>query len=767
MERTHCLSKITVSLTHSLLICLVAAASKNITTDQKALLAPKDHITYAPTNLLTQNWTSNTSVCTGISITCDVNSHEVAALDISQFNLQGTVIPNTTGNLRNLKWLGLAYKLLDIFNFKIELSFLFGKLQKIKNLGLTGNPLDRILSGSIGIESPYITKLITNSNLLSFHGEKLQSSFDRTLLALKAYISYVPPNFLAQNWTSNTSVCNWIGITCDVNSHRVTALNISSLNLQGTIPPQLGNRDIPPFIFTVHKLKFLDFGDNQLSGSLSSVTFNLSSVLDIRLDSDKLSDEIPHEIGYLPNLENLVLGFNNLVGVAPAAIFNMSTVKEIYRFSGTIPSFITNASKLVYLDMGTNSFSGIIPNTIGNNLRNLDWLDLTYNCLTSLTLELSFLSSLTNCKKLRFLGLTGNPLDGVLPTSIDLEGNKLTGSIPVTFGRLQKLQGLYLPFNKLAGSIPDHLCHLARLNTLGLAGNKFSGSIPSCLGNLTSPRSPDLGSNRLTSVLPSTFWNLKDILFFDLSSNSLDGPLSLDIGNLKVVIGINLSRNNFSGDIPSTIGGLKDLQNISLACNGLEGLIPESFGYLTGLEILDLSNNKIFGFIPISFEKLLYLKALNLSFNKLEGEIPRGGPFANFTAKSFMGNGKLCGLPNLQFPKCKRRTRRKSKNKMLPLVIVLPLSTALIIVIPLTLKYKSIRGGKSSTRLLNDGILSSQGTLGRFSYQDLFRATDKFSKDNLIDIGSFGSVYRGRLRDGIEVAIKVFHQNLCNGIEEF
>ncbi|KAK9178292.1 hypothetical protein WN943_027482 [Citrus x changshan-huyou] len=149
MERTHCLSKITVSLTHSMLICLVAAASKNITTDQKSLLAPKDHITYAPTNLLTQNWTSNTSVCTGISISCDVNSHEVAALDISQFNLQGTIIPNTTGNLRNLKWLGLAYKLFDIFNFKIELSFLFGKLQKIKNLRLTGNPLDRILSGSI------------------------------------------------------------------------------------------------------------------------------------------------------------------------------------------------------------------------------------------------------------------------------------------------------------------------------------------------------------------------------------------------------------------------------------------------------------------------------------------------------------------------------------------------------------------------------------------------------------------------------------------
>lgn len=43
----------------------------------------------------------------------------------------------------------------------------------------------------------------------------------------------------------------------------------------------------------------------------------------------------------------------------------------------------------------------------------------------------------------------------------------------------------------------------------------------------------------------------------------------------------------------------------------------------------------------------------------------------------------------------------------------------------------------------------------------------KFSKDNLIDIGGFGSVYRGRLRDGIEVAIKVFHQNCAMALKNF
>ncbi|KAH9648326.1 protein kinase domain-containing protein [Citrus sinensis] len=391
----------------------------------------------------------------------------------------------------------------------------------------------------------------------------------QALLALEAHISYDPTNLLAQNWTSNTSVCNWIGITCDVNSHRVTALNISSLNLQG---------------------------------------------------------EIPHEIGYLPSLTKLALGYNSLVGnnslsgSLPSridlALPNVKALSLAYnRFSGTIQSPITNASKLTILELGGNSFSGFIPNTIG--------------------------------------------------------------------------------------SIPGDLCHLARLDTLSLCGNSFSGSIPSCIG-----------------------------------------------------------------DIPATIGGLKDVQNISLPYNRLEGPIPESFGYLTSLEILDLSNNKISGFILISLEKLLYLKKLNLSFNKLEGEIPRGGPFANFTAKSFMGNEKLCGLPHLQVPQCKHQTRPKSSKKMILLVIVLPLSAALIAVVVLALKYKSTRRGKS-TGLSNGGILLSQATKRRLPYQDLSRATNRFGRDNLIGIGSFGYVYKAELDDGIEVAIKVFHQECARAMKSF
>ncbi|KAH9666236.1 protein kinase domain-containing protein [Citrus sinensis] len=725
------------------------------------------------------------------------------------------------------------------------------------------------------------------------------------LLALKAHITHDPTNFLAKNWNTSTPVCNWIGVACDVHSHRVIVLNISSLNLTGTIPSQLGNLSslqslnlsfnrlsgsIPSAIFTMSTLKNVTFRENQLSGqiptnicsnlpfleflsltgnmfhggipsALSKCTYlqklseiprefgnladlewmslwennlrgaiprelgNLTGLEILDMSENFLTGEIPLEIGNLRNLKDLILSENKLVGIVPFAIFNVSTLKLLQlqnnsllgclssianvrlpnleeldlwanNFSGTIPHFIFNTSKLSRLDLNSNSFSGFIPNTF-DNLRNLEWLSLRDNYLTSSTPKLSFLSSLSNCNSLRFIDLSDNPLDGILPktsignlshslkefymsncnvsggipeeisnlthlTTIILGGNKLNGSIPITLGKLQKLQGLGLGDNKLEGSIPDDICRLAELYRLELGGNKLYGSIPTCFGNLASLRILSLGSNKLTSI-PLTFWNLKDILQLNFSSNFLTGPLPLEIGNLKVLIVIDFSMNNFSGVISTEIGGLKNLEYLFLGYNRLRGSIPDSFGDLISLKSLNLSNNNLSGAIPTSLEKLSYLEDLNLSFNKLEGEIPRGGSFANFSAESFEGNELLCGSPNLQVPPCKTSIHHTSWKNSLLLGIVLPLSTTLlIVVIWLILRYRQ-RGKQPS----NDANMSLVATWRKFSYLELCRATDGFSENNLIGRGGFGSVYKARLGNGMEVAVKVFNLQCGRAFKSF
>ncbi|XP_070675754.1 probable LRR receptor-like serine/threonine-protein kinase At3g47570 [Malus domestica] len=69
------------------------------------------------------------------------------------------------------------------------------------------------------------------------------STDQSALLALKAQITSDAQNILTANWSSasNPDICNWVGVTCGARHHRVTALNLSSMDFAGVIPPHLGN----------------------------------------------------------------------------------------------------------------------------------------------------------------------------------------------------------------------------------------------------------------------------------------------------------------------------------------------------------------------------------------------------------------------------------------------------------------------------------------------------------------------------------------------
>ncbi|PIN16587.1 Non-specific serine/threonine protein kinase [Handroanthus impetiginosus] len=107
---------------------------------------------------------------------------------------------------------------------------------------------------------------------------------ESSLLAFKSHItndSFDPT--LRKNWTTKTSICNWIGVTCGSRHRRVIALNISYMFLEGTIPPHIGNLsflvylnitgnlfhgDLPNELAHLRRLRVLDFSNNSFAGEL-------------------------------------------------------------------------------------------------------------------------------------------------------------------------------------------------------------------------------------------------------------------------------------------------------------------------------------------------------------------------------------------------------------------------------------------------------------------------------------------------------------------
>ncbi|XVF78840.1 hypothetical protein PTKIN_Ptkin14bG0169600 [Pterospermum kingtungense] len=550
------------------------------------------------------------------------------------------------------------------------------------------------------------------------------------------------------------------------------SLDLSANNLTGHIPLEIAS---------LLNLEELSLAHNSISGIIPPPIFNSSTVGFINLGDNQLSGYLPSTTGpWLPKLEILELGVNDL--------------------SGLIPASISNASRLTLLDIGHNSFSGYIPIELGN-LRNLQGLIMQGNNLAS-TSDLSFLSSLTNCRDIGLLAFGSNPLiRGKLPVSIgnlsigqidasdcsikgsiprelgnmsnlisfNLDNNELVGSIPTTIGQLINLQRLSLEGNNLEGSIPLELCNLKGLGFLYLTGNKLDGPLPKCLCNLLSLRHLVLGSNKFVNSIPSSLTRLTDILLLDLSSNSLSGALPIDVGKWKVITSIDFSINQLSGEIPSSIGELKDLNYLSLSGNRFQGPIPESFGGLIGLQVLDLSRNNFSGIIPKSMENLLYLDVFNVSFNRLEGRIPDRGRFANYSIQSFMGNKALCVAPPLQLPlpSCKANSSGKHSRKAVQLVeyILLPVGST-ILVLALILFFLQRRKKHSNLPVTQEN-LKELAEWRRVSYQELHQATDGFSDTRLQGVGSFGSVYQGILSDGLSIAVKVFNLELEGAFKSF
>ncbi|XP_050268466.1 receptor kinase-like protein Xa21 [Quercus robur] len=747
--------------------------------------------------------------------------HRLRELRLSYNLLEGS-IPPTIHNCHKLEYLFLIEN-----NFSGVIPKDLGMLPKLRELRLSDNRLMGTIPSSLSnISSLEMLDLQYNSLTGPFPLIIFNFSFLTVLATTNNHFSgTLPMDFcthcpnLKGLYISRNEFSGKLPSQFN-NCRELSILSLSKNKFDGSITEGFGS---------LEKLEVLLLGSNYLTGNIPPIISNLSMLQMFSIEKNHISGSIPSDTWSLQNLIRLNFAENNLTGTIPQNIFNVTSLKYLLltinsfsgnlpldtriscpnletlflnsnKISGPLPSYLSNCSNLIDIDFTTNLFSGPIPRSLGN-LKYLKTLYMSENQLIEKPgdQEHSFLSSLTNCRFLEELYIAINPLNVTIPDVIgnfsvslttivafqsqikgqipigigslknlnflDLSYNNLSGNIPSTLGELEGLQRLHLRYNNIGGNIPQELCQLRKLGDLLLSNNKISGSVPDCIGNLSVLQKLNLSHNRLTSSIPLNVWSLENLLFLDLSSNSLAGSLSPNMKKLATIEFVDLSCNQIIGNIPSVIGSFESLSYLNMSKNKFQGDIPQSFGHLKGLDQLDLSNNYLFGTIPKSIEELRYLKFLNLSFNNLSGEIPFGGPFANFTAKSFLGNVALCGNSTFGVPPCTSLSSQGSTVKQLLLKYIVPAIGSMIILVALVIVLR--RHPQSNMEIPGLPITLFQLNHRMISYQEIYRGTNNFSESNLLGTGGFGSVYKGILSDGITVAIKVLNLQLEGAFKSF
>ncbi|CAK7339682.1 unnamed protein product, partial [Dovyalis caffra] len=498
------------------------------------------------------------------------------------------------------------------------------------------------------------------------------------LISIKSSITKEAQSVLS-TWNSTTPFCSWTGISCDHTGRHVTSLDLSGLDLDGPLSPDIAhlrylqnlslaanqfsgpipaslsavtalrflnlsnnifNSSFPPQLSALKNLQVLDLYNNNMTGGLPLTVAEMPNLRHLHLGGNYFSGKIPTEYGKWEFLEYLAISGNELEGTIPAELGNLTKLHELYigyfnTYHGGLPPEIGNLSELVRFDAANCGLTGQIPPEIGK-LQNLDTLFLQVNALSGpLTPEIGSLKSLK---------------------SIDLSNNMFTGEIPTSFAELKNLTLLNLFRNKLYGAIPEFIAELPELEVLQLWENNFTSTIPQALGQNGKLEILDLSSNKLTGTLPPNMCLGNRLQTLITLGNFLFGPIPESLGQCQSLSRIRMGENFLNGSIPKGLFGLPKLSQVELQDNLLAGEFPVIDTLAANLGQLSLSNNRLTGSLPPSIGNFSGVQKLLLDGNKFTGSIPpQIGRLQQLTKMDFSHN-KFSGLIAPEINQCKLLT---------------------------------------------------------------------------------------------------------------
>ncbi|MBA0618361.1 hypothetical protein Godav_027722 [Gossypium davidsonii] len=709
-----------------LLLRISHSSAARSVSEFRALLDAKSSITDDPQSYLS-NWNESTSLCSFTGVTCDHTGRHVTSIDLTNFNLSGTLSPSFS-YLRFLQ------------NFSVAANQLSGPiptelaaLSALRYLNLSNN----VFGGSF----PSQLSQLKNLRVIDLYNNNMTGDLPVSVTELPNLRHlHLGGNFFSGQIPS--SYGRW---------EHLEYLAVSGNELSGKIPPEIGN-------LTMLQQLYIGYY-NSFEGGLPPEMGNLSELVRFDAANCMLSGEIPPEIGKLQKLDTLFLQVNALSGSLTPALGALKSLKSMdlsnNMLTGEIPQSFADLKNLTLLNLFRNKLHGQIPEFIGE-LPELQVLQLWENNFTG-----SIPQTLGSNRKLQLLDLSSNKLTGNLPpdmcsgntlqTLIAL-GNFLFGPIPEALGKCESLNRIRMGENFLNGSIPKGLFELPNLTQVELQNNYLTGEF----SVTDSPISVNLGqislsNNQLSGALPASIGNFSGVQKLLLDGNKFSGRIPAEIGKLQQLSKMDFSHNKLSGPVAPEISKCKLLTFVDLSRNELSGEIPTEITGLRILNYLNLSRNHLIGTLPSSIATMQSLTSVDFSYNNLSGLVPGTGQFSYFNYTSFLGNPQLCG-PYLR--PCKDgangtdQTHVKgglSASLKLLLVIGLLVCSILFAVAAIT-KARSLKKARKS----GAWKLTAFQRLD-FTCDDVL---DCLKEDNIIGKGGAGIVYKGLMPNGDQVAVK-------------
>ncbi|KAJ6979731.1 receptor-like protein Cf-9 [Populus alba x Populus x berolinensis] len=395
-------------------------------------------------------------------------------------------------------------------------------------------------------------------------------------------------------WKEGTDCCSWDGVTCNMQTGHVIGLDLGCCMLYGALHSN-------STLFSLHHLQKLNLSRNDFNRSVISSSFGqFLHLTHLNLNSSNFAGQVPPEISHLSRLVSLDLSSNSEELMLEPISFNklaqnLTQLRELYlggvNMSLVVPSSLMNlSSSLSSLQLWRCGLKGELPDNLFRR-SNLQWLDLWSN-----------------------EGLTGSfpqyNLSNAL-SHLDLSYTRISIHLePDSISHLKSVKKMYLNGCNFVGSNLDLLGNLTQLIELGLAeildlsNNGFSGFIPQCLGNFSDGLLVlHLGGNNLHGNIPSIYSEGNSLTYLNFNGNQLKGAIPSSIINCVNLEFLDLGNNMIDDTFPSFLETLPKLKVVILRSNKLHGslkgpIVKDSF---SKLQILDLSNNSLSGPLPTEY----------------------------------------------------------------------------------------------------------------------------------------------------------------------